>query len=283
MPIAITAALSPQIVASIRDQIDRTTTPDHEALPEQARLNLDTRNPGIWHLVITETDGAIAAYAQAKVSDASVELQMLDDLWDPRFEQLLAQADLSSRSLTMWKHGVVGNVTVPEGFHIDRALRFLHRSLPADPIHPTSYVLRSFIVGRDEDSWLDLNAKIFAAHPDQGAWSIDDLERRIDSSWFDPSLFLVLADGNDLIGFCWVKIEPQHPQRGEIFVIGVDPKVAGRGIGRFLVTSGLDAMTRRGAREAVLYVENDNLAALQLYKTLGFQELSRDYRLIRNH
>ena len=52
----------------------------------------------------------------------------------------------------------------------------IHRSL-TDPL-PTAkreYQLRTFDPAKDKERWLALNNKIFAHHPDQGNWVMQDL------------------------------------------------------------------------------------------------------------
>jgi mycothiol synthase len=58
---------------------------------------------------------------------------------------------------------------------------------------------------------------------------------------------------------------------GEIYVIGVDPDFQGDGLGKPLVVAGLDALTRRGARIGMLYVDAANPAAMRMYGDLGFE------------
>lgn len=282
MPATITSHLSPELVERLKAIIEQSARRDHEALTEQARINLDQNPPGMWHLTATDQDGSIVAYGQASLVGDTLDMQLLNDLWDPRFDELLAEVELDAQPLTIWRHGATTEPQIPDGFVVDRILRYLARPLPALQAQQTDYTLRTFTVGRDEAPWLEINAKAFAHHPEQGNWTVADLEQRMNASWFDPALFLILADGYDVIGFCWVKVEDHYPQRGEIYVIGVDPDYTGKGLGQFLVLSGLEAMARRGVSEAVLYVEDTNVGALKLYDALGFVERSRDYRFIRS-
>src|SRR5699024_10507531 len=123
--------------------------------------------------------------------------------------------------------------------------------------------------------------RAFADHPDQGSETIETLAARRSEGWYDPSGFLVLDDPDEpgeLAGFCWTKVHPGVdglPSLGEIYVIGVDPDHAGRGLGSQLVIAGLDHLAARGIPTANLYVEGDNESALRLYDRLGFTVYER--------
>jgi len=136
--------------------------------------------------------------------------------------------------------------------------------------------LRPFRPGHDEASWLDVNRRAFAWHPEQGRWELTDLAEREWAPWFRADGFLVHdADGLEdrIDGFCWTKVHDDHePPLGEIYVIGVDPDRHGRGLGRALVLAGLDWLAAAGLGIGMLYVESDNIAALGLYRDLGFTE-----------
>ena len=135
--------------------------------------------------------------------------------------------------------------------------------------------LRPFHPGRDEEAWLEVNRRAFAHHPEQGAWTLADLERREQAPWFDPGGFLIHEVDHRIAGFCWTKVH-RTPVVGEIYVIAVDPDFQGRGLGRALTVAGLDHLATRGVPEAMLYVEGANVAALTLYRSLGFAEHHRE-------
>lgn len=135
--------------------------------------------------------------------------------------------------------------------------------------------VRPFHPGRDEAAWLDANRRAFADHPEQGSWTLADLEHRERAPWFDPRGFLIHEVDRRIAGFCWTKVH-RTPLVGEIYVIGVDPDFQGRGLGRALTLAGLDHLATRGVPEAMLYVEGTNVAALALYRSLGFVEHHRE-------
>jgi mycothiol synthase len=177
---------------------------------------------------------------------------------------------------------------VAAGFELVRTTLQLRRTLPLPgPTAAPVPGVRPFRVGRDEQAWVAVNNRAFAWHPEQSDQTVDDIVRAEGEPWFRADGFLVHdapdtpdtpdAQGSprerQIDGFCWTKIHQDHePPLGEIFVIGVDPHAHGRGLGRALVTAGLDWLAGQGLRIAMLYVEADNEAALGLYRELGFAE-----------
>ena len=93
----------------------------------------------------------------------------------------------------------------------------------------------------------------------------------------DPrGLFLVaeLMDGNtaELPGFlASYRIDTE----AELWNIAVSPERRRRGIGRALLQEACRRLSAAGARRLFLEVRESNLAALELYRFLGFKQLSR--------
>jgi len=153
------------------------------------------------------------------------------------------------------------------------------------PELPADVRVLPFRPGRDERAWLDVNARAFAWHPEQGRWTLEDLELREAEPWFDPAGFLLAwrgdpDDGGTLLGSHWTKVHPPGDAAaeaiGEIYVLGVDPAAQGLRLGRALTDLGLAHLRGRGLREVLLYTEEDNTAAVALYERSGFRRFSTD-------
>jgi mycothiol synthase len=145
--------------------------------------------------------------------------------------------------------------------------------LAESPQWPPGITARDFEPGRDEAAWLQVNNRAFAHHPEQGAWTEATLARRMQEPWFDPTIFVMAFDDTGLAGFNWCKIHPAtvtDPALGEIWVIGVDPRCAGHGLGRPLAVEGLSRVHARGLSTGSLFTDADNTPAVKLYRSLGF-------------
>lgn len=155
-----------------------------------------------------------------------------------------------------------------------RKILKLSRSLvgPISPIsHPHNFI--TFNPEVHERAWLDLNNKIFIAHPDQGNWAMADLENRMNEPWFDASGFFLCTNKEELVGFCWTKIHRDFVNQdpvGELYVIGVAAEFSSQGIAKALCLEGLIYLRDKGLKSAILYVDEDNAAGIGLYKSLGF-------------
>ncbi|WP_327087871.1 mycothiol synthase [Nonomuraea sp. NBC_01738] len=194
--------------------------------------------------------------------------------------------DLADGRLRLWAHGDhagAGELAASLGFERARSLWKMRRSLSAplpDPVIPEGVRLRTFVPGQDEEAWLKVNAAAFAHHPEQGAWTLDDVLHREAESWFDPSGFFLAERDSRLVGFHWTKIHGSsdhgHEPLGEVYVVGVDPSQQGTGLGKALTLAGLAHLRARGLAHAMLYVDEANTAAIRLYESLGFSRWDID-------
>ena len=198
----------------------------------------------------------------------------------------------SPNGLLVWAHGdrpAARALAARFGFDAVRQLLQLRAevalSLPVSPPTPVSRPtpepvegLTPFATGTDDAEWLALNARAFATHPEQGSVSQADLDELRREPWYRDDDFLVLRENGRMVGYCWLKVEDGHETDtiGEFYVVGVDPDRQGAGLGRRLVAAGLAHLAGRGIREASLYVEADNTAALALYRSFGFTDYSID-------
>jgi mycothiol synthase len=249
------------------------------------------------HLVARQSSGTVVGYAHLDVTDLvdgpSAELavhpqQRRHGLGRRLVEELIRLSP--DGRLRLWAHGEqagAAELATGMGFTYARVLWQLRRSLYA-PLPradvPEGIDVRPFRVGQDEAAWLDLNARAFVSLPDQGRWTCDDLDRRLREPWFSPEGFLMAWSGDDLAGFHWTKVHGrlaqdrghQHQPIGEVYVVGVDPKHRGTGLGRALTLLGLHHLRSLDLSQAMLYVDATNTTAIRLYEGLGFARWDTD-------
>ncbi|POM26797.1 Mycothiol acetyltransferase [Actinomadura rubteroloni] len=247
-------------------------------LSEQAMLALRHRAAG---RVLT-VGAEIVAYAHLDADGASAEFAV-----HPRhrrrghgralLDALVADAE---GALRVWAHGdlpAAAGLARSAGLERVRALFQLRRPA-ADPLPDVRLAagvgVRTFVPGRDEDAWLAVNARAFAHHPEQGAWTREDLLRREAADWFDPAGFFLAERDGALVGFHWTKIHPDG--LGEVYVVGVDPSAQGLGLGRALTLTGLHHLRETGVPAILLYVDESNTAAVRLYESLSFTPHTTD-------
>ncbi|MGY1916261.1 mycothiol synthase [Blastococcus sp. SYSU DS0973] len=261
---------------------------------EEAELRLQHRSPGGHDVVVHADDGALAGYA--RLDDGSAELvvhpgRRRRGLGTELLRRLLDLA--GDQPLSIWAHGDLpgsAQLLAPHGFERARVLLQMRRDLAGidpdpRPELPADVRVLPFRPGRDEDAWLRVNARAFDWHPEQGRMTRADLELREAEPWFDPAGFLMAwrgdpDEGGELLGSHWTKVHPPGDAAeeavGEVYVLGVDPAAQGLRLGRALTDLGLAHLRSRGLGQVLLYVEEDNAAAVRLYENRGFRRFSVD-------
>ena len=299
MDVTVLSALDESERRPIITLLDRAAGADgHYALSDESWMHFLAPETGRFAAVVGIETGHDHLVGYAQVSRADATNWTLHTVLDPHHR---FGADDDVRSLiepslqfidTHGGGGVQYWVSHPSaahdalaaqyGFHRGRDLLQMRIDLPL--AEQTDLITRPFIVGHDEQQWVDVNNRAFAWHPDQGGWTVEGLLRREDEPWFDPQGFLLLEQGDRVVGFCWTKVHVDPVPMGEIYVIAVDPEFGGRGLGRKLTVAGLASLANRGNTLGMLYVDSDNTPAVALYEKLGFRRnhVNRAYATTRN-
>ncbi|MFG2103159.1 mycothiol synthase [Micromonospora echinaurantiaca] len=287
-----TDRLSPEEVADVLALARLAGDTDGaDPLDEHVLLRLRDPRASAVHLTARGDDGRLTGYAHLDTTDAAsgigVELVVHPAHRRRGTGRALARGVLAAATgpLRAWAHGdhpSAAALAVDLGFHRARVLWQLRRPLTApldEPRLPDGVTLRAFRPGADDAAWLDLNARAFAEHPEQGRWAPDDLRVRLAEPWFDPAGFLLAEESatGRLVGFHWTKVHerPGSARIGEVYVLGVDPAAHRGGLGRALTWAGLAYLReKRGLDRVMLYVDDSNTAAVALYRRLGFAHWS---------
>jgi mycothiol synthase len=200
-----------------------------------------------------------------------------------------AGAVVPQDKLRVWAHGdhpAAARIAEREGFTRARELLVLHVAVAdadwPELSLPQGVSLRTFVPGQDEQAVIDVNARAFDWHPEQGALTVDELRATEQEDWFDADGFFLAEREGRVLGFHWTKVHPADENRfdgeptGEVYVVGVDPGAQGGGLGKALTLAGLRYLRDRGLGHVILYVEGDNASALAVYERLGFTRFSVD-------
>jgi mycothiol synthase len=195
--------------------------------------------------------------------------------------------------LATWVHGVnPAAVALLEGANFQPARTLIKMATSIAEIAsqertialPAGYSVRTF-TGSDAHAWVALNARVFAEHPEQGSLTETDLAARTQEPWFDAENFLLVHDSEGALkAYCWLKVEDGE---GEIYVIGVAPEEAGKGLGAALFDLALQrlvqlANTSDAVRMVSLYVDADNERAVRLYRSRGLSDVLTSSQWIFN-
>ncbi len=293
--------LTPAETEAVLELVSHVTAVDGLApLSEHVMLHLRHGGDRADQHFLALDDGVIVGYAHLDTTDAvngpSAELAVEPARRKHGIGHAIVESLLMASPdgrLRLWAHGeqaAARSLAESLGFRSARVLWQMRRSLrlPLPAVEPPAGVrIRSFRPGQDEPGWLALNARAFADHPEQGAWSAVDLERRMAEPWFSADGFLVAEADGVMAGFHWTKVHGgedahhAHEAIGEVYVVGVDPAWHGRGLGHALTVAGLAHLRDRGLDQAMLYVDAGNAPAIRLYQSLGFTRWDTDIEFHR--
>jgi mycothiol synthase len=128
----------------------------------------------------------------------------------------------------------------------------------------------------DEALLSDIQNRCFA-----GAWGYNP-NTVADTAWQlkvrnnCPEDVILVLDKGEVIGYCWTESEcGREPStgkpKGRIYMLGVDSRYRARGLGRQLLGMGLLHLKSQGRELIEITVDTQNVAAITLYRTLGFQ------------
>ncbi len=289
MKLQVVSSVEGPDLDGVRELLDAVRVhDDHSALGEHKWLDLvhGGRRGMIGVIARLPDDDRVAGYAHLSCSPDAIPKQWaLEAVVHPEHRNGSVELELVRRGLDEARAAGGGHLHLwvfrptPTHDEIARALgltrgRHLYQMRcplphPEAPRWPDDMEVRSFEPGRDEGAWLDVNNRAFRRHPEQGAWDMETLKRRMSESWFDPRGFLLAFQSGKLAGFCWTKVHADE-HMGEIYVIGVDPEWEGRGLGRALVLAGMDWLAEAGLPTVMLYVDAANEPAVKLYEKLGY-------------
>ena len=135
---------------------------------------------------------------------------------------------------------------------------------------PQGFSFRPFRPG-DEAA---LTAVQNAAFSNQWGFSPNTVEQvaySVHMSRSEPEGVALLLAGDEVAGYCWTQTTFEATDIvGSVLMVGVHPKHQGKGLGRAVLLSGMRSLLERGIQVIELTVDRDNLAATELYASVGY-------------
>ena len=105
--------------------------------------------------------------------------------------------------------------------------------------------------------------------------TVEDISSRINLPNYSQRNIIVAHKGSKLIGYCWMRTDPDAKVRlgirPYIYMLGVDPDYRGEGIGKKLLLEGLRHLKNKGFKIVELTVDGKNETAIGLYHSYGFK------------
>jgi mycothiol synthase len=89
-----------------------------------------------------------------------------------------------------------------------------------------------------------------------------------------PEDIILNYEGDNAIGYCWTRLTEDvvtHEQRGQIYMLGVDPDYRRRQTGKKVLLAGINHLRNKDVQFVELTADGENEAALALYRSVGFQ------------
>ncbi|KMY22719.1 polyphosphate kinase [Actinobaculum suis] len=304
-PLTAQSAETLQRIAHAAEAADGTAPFDEQTLLDVAAGASSSK---VWQV------GEPAVGIAHRGRNNTVELAVLPQARGTGVGTALLRAAARDGETDFWAHGdlpAAQYLAEKEGLLPGRELLVLERSVGEDNPAPEpgeipGVVISTFDPDVDFADLVQLNATAFATHPEQGALQAADFRARMREPWFSPELLLVAKTEGTMIGFLWLKPQevttpqrvatsqevatPQGAGTGagpegetgtardsslEIYVLGVDPEYAGRGLGTELTHRALLVAQNRGFEKVILYVDGDNEAAVRVYEKADFHQAQR--------
>jgi mycothiol synthase len=234
-------------------------------------------------LRVLELDGRIVGYGDIQITEDEVAVDVAAPMHS---ETLFEWAEESARASGARRVRAL----LPAGHDLETSVKkrryrlwrsnytmevVLDDSQPQAPRLPTPFQLRRYRP-QDEDPLRTTLNEAFADDPfhhDATASSFREFYLR--ARGFDPSLWLLAWDGDELAGFLLAYPERAgEPDLGWIQSLGVRRQWRRRGLGEGLLRTALHDLHARGLRRVGLGVDAENATgALRLYKRVGMKVL----------
>ena len=127
-----------------------------------------------------------------------------------------------------------------------------------------------------EERLVQIQNRCFAGTWGYNPNTIEDIAWWLRVKGNSPDDVILAWDGSRVIGYCWTAADCGQDSstgrnKGRIYMLGVDPDLRNRGLGRELLRAGLSHLKSKGREIIDITVDSKNDAAIKLYDSEGFQ------------
>lgn len=142
----------------------------------------------------------------------------------------------------------------------------------------SNYSLDSFKTGSDEEILATLQNLCFGEHWGFSPNTRPQIEAQMKSPHSPPEGVKILRLNGLPVGYVWTEQE-SSPEGilGKIGMLGVHPRMRGRGLGNYLMTEGIQFLKECGATSINLDVDSANSPAWKIYQSLGFSKIAEHH------
>jgi mycothiol synthase len=234
------------------------------------------------NLRVLEDDGTVVGYVDLWIEPPTMDVDAASvDRWDELFDWAEGQAPAAGveRVRTFFVEGhPLGALVGARGYRNVRASYTMEidlgDELPPDADAIAGIELRPYRSGTDERATYEAQEEAFQDHWDHTPQTFETWrEFGIKQTNFDPSLWLLAWDGEEVVGLSLNFLERSgDPGYGEVGTVGVRRAWRRRGIGEALLRRSFRELHARGQRRVRLSVDAESLTgATRLYERVGMR------------
>jgi mycothiol synthase len=283
-------------IAEVLDELGRSLHGGSEASEDDVRLWLEAPgfDPATDAVVAVAEGGRIVGYADLSVSheggliwlDVSLRPGTADEVGDALVGAIEDRA-LSGlapggrvKAYVHERDTALGRLLEARGYSVVRHSFRMEADLgrePAAPVWPEGLAVRRFERGADDRPVYDVQEETFADQFDNEPLSYDEWRHWSFREPFDPSLWFLAEEGDELAGICLARGERAGDETvGWISVLGVRRPWRRRGVAQALLLHTFAELRRRGKSRVGLGVDGSNpTGAVALYERVGMHVARR--------
>jgi mycothiol synthase len=127
----------------------------------------------------------------------------------------------------------------------------------------------------EEEVLAHIQSRCFAATWGYNPNTVEDIawQLKVKNNCLEDVILAI--DKGEVIGYCWTEtacsMDLSTGKKGRIYMLGVDVDYRNRGLGKKLLLAGLLHLRNKGRELIDITVDSQNIAAVTLYRSLGFQ------------